>query len=119
MSFDVTITGAKIRAARFAASFEPSIGPAGYERTRKEPPFLSDKSSRLLEEFSALVPAKLRDAYRNAVMARLSGAAAYAAVNAACLSAASGIIGVDMLRAVGLAPKEEPRRPSIGTPSLG
>jgi hypothetical protein len=72
---DISIATQKARAARFATSFESTPGPAGAERTRRdEQVLISDKSSRLLQEFSSLVPAKQRTAYKDAVMSRLSGA---------------------------------------------
>jgi len=100
---DVSVTARKAHAAKFAASFEPSIGPAGYEKTRREPPTLTDKQYQTLDRFAALVPKERRSTYHSTVLARLSGVVGDAAVIAACFAtAADGYIADEKLVEHGL-----------------
>jgi hypothetical protein len=85
---DISVTARKAHVAKYAASFEPSVGPAGFEKTRREPPTLTDRQYRTLDQFCALVPKARRSTYRAAVLARLSGSPGDAAVDTACLNAA-------------------------------
>jgi hypothetical protein len=98
---DVSIAARKAvesaHAEKFAASWSQEPGPAGFQRTRKAPVFLSDKNWKTLDSFTALVPEERRAAYRSAVLARLSGSPGDAAVTAAATQAADGFIDTMVL----------------------
>jgi hypothetical protein len=96
---DVSILTQKARAARFATSFDNTAsGPAGVYGTRKSPVSLSDRQHRLNEKFARLVtPWQRRDAYRDAVLARLSGMPGDAACRSAAINASSGYIELAVL----------------------
>jgi hypothetical protein len=103
--YDVSVTAQKAHAARYATSFDnTSSGPAGCAGTRKEPPFFSDRSSRLLAKFSILVPKAQCADYKTAVLSRLSGPVGDAACSAACIKAAQGFIAVELMQQCGLVP---------------
>jgi hypothetical protein len=101
---DVSVTTRRIfekaHAEKYAASWDNSgIGPAGFEKTRREPLLLTDKQRRTISQFSELVPWQRRHAYGAEVEARLSGAVGDAAVFSACINAADGFIGNETLAA--------------------
>jgi hypothetical protein len=87
--FDVSAAKAIARAARFATSFESTPGPAGIEKTRREPALLIDRQQRIVQRFEELVIQSRRAAYRAAVEARLSGCPGDSAVMAACVNSAT------------------------------
>jgi hypothetical protein len=99
---DISAARAKERAAKFEFD-SASYGPAGYESTRREPPMLSDRQRRTLDQFVALVrPWQRRTAYFSAVLARLSGRPGDAAVYSAAINASAGLIDSKVLAAHGL-----------------
>jgi hypothetical protein len=105
MSFDVTIATAKARAARFATSFETEYGPAGVEKTRKEPARLTDRQADALAGFCLKhVPDHLRSEVRYNILARISGCPGDAALKSAICAAAQEVAGfkIETLRALGL-----------------
>jgi hypothetical protein len=108
MMLDISVTtrkaADKARDAKFAASWDNSaIGPAGFDRTRKEPVSLSDKQRRIIDQFVELVPQERRGAYHAAVLARLSGATGDAAVHTAAINAAlDGYLSIEALADAGL-----------------
>jgi hypothetical protein len=102
MLFDVSAVKAKERARMFAASFDGTQGPAGIAKTRRETPLLTDKQSRLIDQFVQVVPRQSREHYRSAVHARLSGAVGDSAVRASCIQSAKGIVELQVLREAGL-----------------
>jgi hypothetical protein len=100
---DISVAAAKERAARWAASWEPEMGPAGVEKTRRQPVALTDRQVRLVQKFQRLVPRQRRRAYRDAVEVRLSGSVGDAAVFVACVNAAAdGFISDAVLAEQGL-----------------
>jgi hypothetical protein len=100
---DISAARAKERAARFATSFDnTATGPAGFEKTRREPPMLTDKQCRKIDQFAALVPKARRSAFRDAVLRRLSGKVGDAAVHSAAVNASAGMIESKVLAANGL-----------------
>jgi hypothetical protein len=100
---DISCVARKAHAAKYAASFEPSVGMAGYANTRREPLLLSDRQHRLVEQFAVLIPKERRSVYRAAVHARLSGAPGDAACRSAAINAASsGYIELGVLRELGM-----------------
>jgi hypothetical protein len=102
---DVSAAKAKERARLYAASWEPVVGPAGVELTRRQPVLLADRQARIVDKFVELVEYERRDAYRSAVLARLSGAPGDAAVVMAATNAAieGGFITVTEMISAGLA----------------
>jgi hypothetical protein len=106
--YDISVTTRKAvdkaRDAKFAASWSNAeFGDAGVERTRKAPVSLSDRNWRVLDRFTALVPAERRAAYRSAVLARLSGFPGDAAVHTAAVNAAlDGYLSIEALAEHGL-----------------
>jgi hypothetical protein len=108
---DVSVTARKVvekaHAAKFATSFESVTGPAGFEKTRREPPMLSDRQRRTLDQFAALVPKARRSAFHSTVLARLSGSPGDAAVYTACVNASDGLIDSKVLAEHGLVPHKD------------
>jgi hypothetical protein len=103
MSYDVSVVVAKVRAAKYAGSFEPTIGAAGYANTRKESAaVLTDKQTRVVDRFAALIPKRRRAAFREAVLARLSGRPGDAACVAACIQASLKFVDPTRLQSRGL-----------------
>jgi hypothetical protein len=99
---DVSIVTQKARAARFVSSFESAPGLAGFENTRRDPPLLTDRQQRLVEQFAVLIPKVHRAVYRAAVYSRISGHPGDAACKTACIQASKGLVELSVLRAAGL-----------------
>jgi hypothetical protein len=77
---DVSAAQAIARAKRYATSFDnTSTGPAGYEKTRREPATLTDRQCRTIEQRDRLariadrLPIDRRSLFWSAVTSRLSG----------------------------------------------
>jgi hypothetical protein len=86
---DVSIATRKAHAAKLEFD-NASCGPAGVERTRREPVAFTDRQRRILDQFAALVlPWQRRRAFLAAVEVRLSGVVGDAACTAACIAAAA------------------------------
>jgi hypothetical protein len=103
MSFDITITSAKSREKAAATALEPSYGPAGHERTRRQPVAFTDRQVRIVDRFTRLVvPWQRRQSYREAVEARLSATVGDAAVTASCIRASESFIDKAVLAEHGL-----------------
>jgi hypothetical protein len=100
---DVSIATRKAHAAKLEFD-NASCGPAGVERTRREPVAFTDRQRRILDQFAALVlPWQRRRAFLAAVEVRLSGPVGDAAVHTACINAAlDGFLSIEMLAEQGL-----------------
>jgi hypothetical protein len=116
MSVDVSVTASKERAAKYAASFEPSYGDAGFSLTRRSPVALTDRQTTMLRDFviKYLQGMEARRAFQSAVYSRLSGSPGDAALKAAIVNSASEIgFSQATLSALGLIVKVD-RKMTLG-----
>jgi hypothetical protein len=109
---DISVAAAKIRAAKYAASFEPTPGDAGVVKTRHEPARLTDRQSGALKGFGLkYLPAEQRDPFRVSVLNRLSGSVGDGALRAALIAAAIEVgFSYNQLVALGLGTKSNTSR---------
>jgi hypothetical protein len=84
---DISAAKAKARSSvRVRDENDTGYGNAGVEQTRKEPVLLLDHQNEALTCFAMLLRASQRDAFRRAVLSRLSGVPGDAAVRS-CIAA--------------------------------